>query len=263
VVARWQDGNWKQLGGHFTNGVLQALGVFNGQLLAGGSFKTVGEQPVTNFARWDGTTWLPVTPAPDGAIAGFAKWGNGLVVVGGFTNVGNVVSRGVALWTGTGWQPLAEGLGLTAPAAVAVNEDGIIAVGGKINGSSSEVWLRHGVTWERIGTGIAANTINALLWEGSDLYVGGGFTDIGNVESDTFAIWHDPLPQITFHRSPDHGYRIGQTGTKAGGLIMERGTSPDNLIPWRTNSPLGLRRTFLDQPADSSERGFYRARTIE
>lgn len=263
AVARWQDGSWKQLGGHFANGALQALAAFNGQLLAGGSFKNVDDQPVSNLARWDGTAWLPVTPAPDGPITGFAKWGNDLVVIGGFTNVGNVISRGVALWNGTGWQPLAAGLGLAIPSAVAVNDEGTIAVGGKINGSSSEVWLRHGVTWERIGTGNGGNTLNALLWQGSDLYVGGGFIDIGNVQSDIFAIWHEPSPQITLHRSPEQGYRIGQTGAKAGGLILERGSSPDQLAPRLTNSPLSLRRTFLDLPAEASAQGFYRIRTEE
>lgn len=263
AVARWQDGVWQRLGGNFSGGQIQALAVFAGEVYAGGTFKEIAGQPVTNLARWNGVEWHAVTPVPDGVVRGFARQGQGLVAIGTFTKLGDVVSPGIAMWTGSTWQPLAEGLGLTAPTAVTVRRDGTITVGGSVAGGRTEIWLRRGTAWERIGQAEGTlNSLHALLWRGNDLFVGGGFIDINNVQSDLLAIWHEPSPLLTVGQLPAGGFEIYRTGARAAHFVLERGDVPDSFSPWQTNKPLSLRDTFIDSsPAEA--RAFYRERTGE
>lgn len=261
AVARWQ-GSWERLGGYFGDGTLNALAVLDGQPVAGGSFKSIGGQSVTNLARWDGITWQPVTPAPDGPVSAFARRGNGVVVVGSFTSIGDLAAPGVALWTTAGWQSLADGLGLVVPSAVAVREDGTLAVSGSTQGTS-EVWLRHGTNWQLIGRAFVSGTVNALQWEGQDLFVGGNFFGMADGESGRFAIWHEPSPQLAVRRLPKQMYRLHWTGAYPGASVLEIGSSPDQFTPWRTNFPMDLHRDFTNQPAPGSTQEFYRARLTE
>ncbi len=263
AVARWQNAAWERLGGYFGNGALQALDLFGGQPVAGGAFKTIAGLPVTNLARWDGIAWQPVTPAPDGPISAFARRGNDLVVVGSFTNIGGIAARGVALWTATGWQSLADGLGLVAPSTVAVREDGTIAVCGSLNPNTSEAWVRHQTIWEPIGQTFGDKTVNALQWQGHDLFVAGLFYGMGDVEAGRFAIWHDTTTDLILSQSADGSYPLHWDSGHAGTLVLERGPLPNQLSPWLTNSPLSLHRDFTNQPAPGSAQEFYRARLTE
>ncbi len=274
AVARWQGTNnvWEQFAGYF-DGTVLALAARNGQPVVGGTFKTVAGQPITNLARWDGTGWQAVTPAPDGTVRAFARWGNDLVVAGGFTNIGGIQARGLALWTAAGgWESLSEGLEMTGPGSyagpgsVAIREDGTIAVA-TAPVQASEVWLRRGTNWERIGTTFG-DGVHALCWQGQDLFAVGAFFGVDDVESGRFAIWHEAMPGLMPRRLPDQSLQLHWTGAYPGASVLETGSSPDQFTPWRTNSPMDLHRDFTHQPApgsaqDGSAQEFYRARLTE
>lgn len=63
-VARWDGANWSALGDGFDINPFQA-GVlafteFNGDLVAGGELETSGGTPISNIARWNGSSWEPI-----------------------------------------------------------------------------------------------------------------------------------------------------------------------------------------------------------
>lgn len=52
-IAAWDGERWTPLGGGF-DGVVTALAVYNGEIVAGGRFSVAGTTPAANLARWDG-----------------------------------------------------------------------------------------------------------------------------------------------------------------------------------------------------------------
>ncbi|MGP8217568.1 MAG: hypothetical protein ACLQQ4_18515 [Bacteroidia bacterium] len=48
--------SWSALGSGM-NGYVNALTVYNGNLIAGGSFTTAGGNAANNIAEWNGTSW--------------------------------------------------------------------------------------------------------------------------------------------------------------------------------------------------------------
>jgi hypothetical protein len=63
-IARWDGTNWQLLGTGMAGGwppvYVSALGVYNGELIAGGRFETAGGVSANNIARWNGTIWQPL-----------------------------------------------------------------------------------------------------------------------------------------------------------------------------------------------------------
>ena len=63
-VAQWNGTSWSPLGVGINNNInfatVDALAVYNGNLIAGGNFGTAGSGPATAIARWDGANWHPL-----------------------------------------------------------------------------------------------------------------------------------------------------------------------------------------------------------
>lgn len=253
AVARWSDGHWGRIGGTFAGGQILSLAFYEKSLLAGGSFKSISGQPITNFARWDGTNWQAVLPAPDGPVRAMALHNGGLFVAGSFTNIGGIASPALAFLRSGTWQSAPAGLGAANASVVAISDRGSVAIG-----SGSQVWIHNGDSWRHIGTGQNGSAgIVSLLWRGQDLFVGGGFIEIGGVQSDIFAIWHEPEPALSISTVGGNTVRIARTGARNPMQVLGRGDSPAGLQPWRTNSPLDLRDTFIDTIPAGSSQTFY------
>ena len=71
-IARWDGTAWTALGAGVEGtlvAVVNALTVFNGQLVVGGLFSLVGGSvAVTNLAFWTGSTWAAPVPPPPSSI---------------------------------------------------------------------------------------------------------------------------------------------------------------------------------------------------
>lgn len=65
-IAKWNGSAWSALGegvggiGDVDFGAVHSLAVFNGELIAGGNFKTAGGIGASSIARWNGAIWLPL-----------------------------------------------------------------------------------------------------------------------------------------------------------------------------------------------------------
>lgn len=90
-LAAWNGTSWRAVSSG-TNGPVNSLCVFNGQLLIGGSFTTAGGQPCFGFARSNGTTLTSIA----GGLGAFGSYVNAMhrhddgsgekLVVGGYFN---------------------------------------------------------------------------------------------------------------------------------------------------------------------------------
>jgi len=130
-IARWDGTTWMPFGSGFAESAgrapnVQALavlsssyGVMAGQLIAGGSFDSVGGVPATAVARWDGSAWhaMPGLSA-SGSLQPSLNWlyvvpsnvpsVGGQLIAGGFVELVNGVpiNNGVARWDGAAWHSM-------------------------------------------------------------------------------------------------------------------------------------------------------------
>lgn len=170
--------SWNALGSG-VNGTINAVIVFNGDLIVAGSFTS----PANNIARWNGTTWSALGSGTNGPVNALTIFNSQLIVGGFFSNVGN----NVASWNGTSWSGL--GLGTNDTVFALTTYSNTLRIGGSFTSSgglvTNRVSLWNGSTWGAMpstGSNGVNNTVYALTVLGSDLIIGGVFTQsIGGV----------------------------------------------------------------------------------
>lgn len=62
-LARWNGTDWEGVGGSITGTTIeyiQCLGIYNGDLIAAGTFDSIGGIAANHIARWDGVQWHPM-----------------------------------------------------------------------------------------------------------------------------------------------------------------------------------------------------------
>lgn len=230
-VAKWNGTNWSALGSNGAGDGALSSSVYallaDGQdLYIGGSFNNVnnnGTQLNTAdyIAKWNETSqsWsaLGSNGAGDGALTAtvydLALSGTTLYVGGSFTNVNNngiVVPEAdyIVSWDGANWAALgSDGAGNgalnTLVDAIAINGTEVyvggyftnVNNGGTVLTAADFVARWDGANWSALGSDGASNgAINSFVYtlavSGTDLYVGGLFTNVNNNGT--------PLPEADF-----------------------------------------------------------------
>ncbi len=156
-----------------TNGLVNSIIEFNGELVAAGSFTTPGK----NIARYNGTKWDTLGSGLNDTVYALAVYNNKLIAVGSFDTAGGIVCSNIAQWNGTSWAPVGTGTNNTIFAADTVN--GALVIGGRFtfagSDSSSHVAIWQDSSFSPMGVGVNDNVF-AFEHVGSGLYIGGAFT---------------------------------------------------------------------------------------
>ncbi|MBE2186251.1 MAG: hypothetical protein IAE99_05705, partial [Rhodothermales bacterium] len=205
-IAKWNGSAWSALGGG-ASGPVVALAVSGSDVYVGGSFSTVyssGTTEVTGtsrIAKWDGNAWAFGVPAGNGvsdAVQEIAVVGSDVYVGGHFTDLAGIAEADrIAKWDGSAWSALGGGAS-SVVLALAVNGSDVYA-GGLFSSvfssdttpvaGTSRIAKWDGSTWSALGGG-ASGTVLALAVNGSDVYVGGSFTNLAGIaEADRIAKW--------------------------------------------------------------------------
>jgi hypothetical protein len=125
-----------------------ALTIFNGELIAGGSFTTAGGISASKIARWDGTDWQPLGSGMNDSVRSLTVYNGELIAGGYFTTAGGVSANHIARWNGTTWQPLGTGTVGPDPHVPALTVyNGELIAGGPFTvagGYASAHWARWG-----------------------------------------------------------------------------------------------------------------------
>lgn len=207
LTAGWQmqrlllvhDGSqWTDLGlpgSGAAAGSVQALAVWNGELIAAGafSFVTTTGDTAENIARWDGSAWRRLGMGVDGPVHALAVHNGELIVAGSFAQAGGAARPGIARWSGTSWNGLGTGLAGT-PRALA-SFAGALYVGGQLTGAGGTTVANlarwNGTAWSAAGDpdgevrALAVRTGASLA--GSSLFATGAFANIGGVAANRVA----------------------------------------------------------------------------
>ena len=202
-IAKWDGLSWTPLGSGVRDGgegpIVNALAVFNGELIAGGFFTEAGGMPCTGIAKWDGSNWAPL----GGGVSSGLGWPgvyalavvNGELIAGGyFTNSGDAACSNIAKWNGTSWVPLGAGMDRSVQCLTILNGDliagGYFTTAGGVTCNGIARW--NGSSWTPLSSGVGGvynAYVHALTVFNGELIAGGHFTTVGGVPRKNIARW--------------------------------------------------------------------------
>jgi len=208
-IASWDGASWSPLGAGCKGGVT-CIGILGSDIYVGGGFTNVGGVSARTFAKWDGFSWTtwPTTdgvfqyPFNDTVNRMLIKDGS-LYIGGGFNQAGDVIANHVARYDGSNFYPLGAkpANGFATPpinvSCIGQADDGIY-VGGLFTAAGKTLANRiarwDGTNWNDVGGGTmggasSANRVLAIAGLGSDVYVGGTFTNVGGNNVANIAHW--------------------------------------------------------------------------
>lgn len=203
-IARWDGTAWSALSGPagtgVSPGIVWDLTVYDGDLVAAGSFTTAGGVTTNGVARWDGTQWssLGLDAQDNHSILAVGVYGGDLIVPRTYAE-NNFTVREVLRFDGTTWSQLhgPTGLGPNADIRTVTEHDGDLYVGGNVT-QIGGVTVNHiarwdGSTWSALvdsGGSVGTNLLvqETVSYDG-DLVAGGLFTQAGGVAVNRIARW--------------------------------------------------------------------------
>lgn len=227
VLALAEDSTYIYIGGDFTNwngdansdyivrynkqtGIYSSLGTGanqivkvllilpNGNLVAGGSFTSIGGTAASKIAEWSvtGSTWGAYGAGADGDVNALRLLPDGSLVVGGaFVNAGGASANRIANWSysGSTWSTYGSGMDAAVQSIIIYNNQFVAggsfstANGVTVNGVAT--W--NGSTFDDFAGGISAGTVNSLALQVNNLLLAAGtFTTIGGVSANRIAAWN-------------------------------------------------------------------------
>ena len=252
-IAKWNGSAWSALGGGAQSDV-RALAVSGSDVYVGGVFSSVYSSGTTEvagtvrIAKWDGSAWSALGGGAQSSVFALAVSGSDVYVGGGFTSVYSsgttpVAGTGyIAKWNGSAWSALGGGA-VDRVLTFAVSGSDVY-VGGQFtsvysSGTTPVTGARriakwNGSAWSAAVT--AGNGVNsaviAIAVSGSDVYVGGGFTDLADIaEADRIAKWDGSAWSALGGGAQSSVYAIAVSGSDVyvGGAfssVYSSGTSP-------------------------------------
>lgn len=230
---------------------VSSLAVYDGRLVAGGSFVSAGGVAARNIAAWDGDSWTPLGPGIDGPVNALAVY-NGRLMAARKPTAANPAP--ICAWDGSSWTPL-PGMNLNEVFALASFDGKLIAGGmfdeaGGITANAIAAW--DGSRWYGLGLGLGggdqqAGRVDALASYDGQLVAAGRFASAGGFQAGNIASWDGlfwrPLQQIEGGADPEvRALAVYNFRLVAGGTFTSAGETPaSNIASWDGSSwtPLG------------------------
>jgi hypothetical protein len=211
-IASWNGTTWDSLSSGINTfdtanttpfGMVLGCIPYQGKLLVGGMFGSIGGINATCLATWDGAKWdsLPVRAfkfsATPPQVAGFYQVGNLLYIYGTFDSIAGQNASGLATWDGTNFK------GIVLPASTVIGVKGIIefkhelyVCGNFFNPGIADglksILRFDGSNWVSVGgslVGLNAG-INSMIIYKNELYVGGHFLISDGNEGENIMKWN-------------------------------------------------------------------------
>ncbi len=209
-IARWDGETWSALDGELDNEgslnptVVALLVHDDGSgpaLYVGGRFSHAGEENVNHVARWDGSGWSALgdgldyegSSSPIVHSLAIHDEGDGpmLYAAGRFNLADGEPAPFVARWDGQQWSSVGGGMDRYVRALVSWNDGSgpLLVAGGRFDTAGDSAARRlaawDGQSWSELGGGLDGPPnqpiVNALAVQGGRLYVGGHFSQAGDV----------------------------------------------------------------------------------
>lgn len=234
-LYQWDGVQWSELASvSGANAQINILRSQGSDLYVGGSFTTIAGQAIRNLAIWNGATWRGFDDELNGAVASLLVDGTDLYVGGDFTLAGAKLAPFVARWNGTTWDtfltPNAQGVVGAISTVVAHGTD--IYIGGSFTGLGTQRanglarWDTLAQSWTPLGDAACASAdciahIQSITFDGSDMYVGGVFSQLDGVPANNLAKWNGSQWAAlgSFNKGPVNAIAVKQGLVYVGGAF--------------------------------------------
>jgi hypothetical protein len=194
-----QCNTWKDLGGGITGTQVNALVVYNNELVAAGNFTMAGTTAVSHIAHWNGSSWQPFRSGIFGTssvVNALAFYNGQLIVAGSFTVAGTASVSNIARWNGATWFDLQGGTNNTIFALTVFNNE--LIVGGQFTNAGGQQAQKiakwNGSAWSPLSTGLTGpgSMVDSLYVFNNSLIAGGIFSSAGGggQEANNIAQWN-------------------------------------------------------------------------
>jgi hypothetical protein len=197
---RLHEGAWSFVfNGNGIDGEINALAIdtVSGNSYAGGSFSSIGDQPMNNIARWNGGAWTALGDGTRFTVNAIALGRDGTLFAGGWPKQDTFPL--LARWDGVAWHTMDKGRRRAGVASIkyvsslAVDAAGNLYAGGvfdTLGGTAARNIAKwDGVSWSCPGTGIAGDVKALAFDKNGNLYAGGNFDKAGGVIAHNIAKW--------------------------------------------------------------------------
>jgi hypothetical protein len=204
-VAVWNGTSWSALGEGLvglTEGRVNALAVYNGELYAAGDFTLSGGTVVNRVARWSvaNQQWMPLSSGLNNVADALYVYGGRLIIGGRFTTAAGNAVNGLTAWNGSFFTVLGTGMQGLPASSTAVNamtqNSGFLyvahncsSVGGAPGSNRLARW--NGSVWEGIsvsGPVYMLGTWTHSITDQTKLFVGGNFASAGGLLITNLAV---------------------------------------------------------------------------
>jgi len=195
----WNGSSWEAMasGVAGSDPTVEAMTIYDGELIAAGRFTSVGIPQTNCIAAWNGSSWSPLGSGMGGEdpwVQALEVYDGKLIAGGYFSTAGGVTASCIASWDGGSWSPMGSGMGGSVPTGVLALtlHDGDLIAGGRFltagGLTTNYIALWNGDNWYALGSGMGRRVEALAVYEG-DLIAGGIFEDAGGVAADHIASW--------------------------------------------------------------------------
>lgn len=199
-IAKWNGSTWSILSGGSLNGTpssVSAVAIMGSDIYVGGSFLQLGDgTSAYRIAKWNGSTWSNLPCGSGNGVLGdvyvLAVWNNALYVGGSFTKLGDgtTSAKYIAKWDGTQWSnlPCGSSNGVSGNVYTIAPSSTGIYIGGNFSKLGDYTVVNRiakwdGTQWSTLpcSTSVGVNNIvYSIAIKGTEVYVGGLFSSLGN-----------------------------------------------------------------------------------
>lgn len=194
-VARFDGTNWTRMA-FFSNGIVNAVAVVNGEVHVGG-YLPDPPNLFNNLVKWNGSNWVSLGAGIQGGsssserVMALSNIDGTLFVGGNFTTAGGLGAKNIAKNTSGTWSAF-PGTGIDSPARAIAVSGSDVYVGGSFTTAGpltvNRIAKWNGTAWSALGSGVIGD-VNAIAVAGNKVYVGGNFATIGGVSASRIAAW--------------------------------------------------------------------------
>jgi hypothetical protein len=225
---RWNGSSWEDVFAYY--GTVNSLFVFDGQLLAGGTFYVSGELDLTYLLAWDGAHISDPYVGLTGPPTALAEYEGSLLAQVGDYDPELTTPYPLAAWTGTHW----EEVGNFPVTDTYYQQTDLLVIGQEmfvsaIDGYFSTVMYWDGQGWTEIMRSLLGNVKDLSIYMG-DVLISGGFKAGENLPTRNIALWQSSSGIGPAYVNDGLGadglvfdLSVGQAGLLAGGDFRQLG----------------------------------------
>jgi hypothetical protein len=265
-IARWDGANntWNLVGGASAiNNFVNTIAISGTEVYVGGNFTGAGGVPNADYiARWNGTTWsglLSGTFGISNTVIAIALSGADVYVGGVFPNAGGVSGAdGIARWNSANntWNLVGAANAINAAVQDIKVSGSSVYIGGQFTNAGGNNANDHLTRWTGSAfvppgsetTGPLNDTVSAVVVSGTEVFVGGFFSNAGNVPGANYVAkwngttWSGLLSGTSGINGPVNTIAISGTDVLVGGFFSNAGgvTGADYIARWNGTTWSGL-----------------------